>query len=116
MAAHSSAGMDRLEYLHARMKSSFSSFQSALVTSHSNVVPELVESWSETPAFGIAGTLMSFVNLTYVWSIGLPFSSNVGTFTLGIRRLTSTSMDMNDLRFRPSSVIHAPLAISMNFS
>jgi len=56
--------MERLEYLHARMKSSFSSFQSALVTSHSNVVPELVESWSETPAFGIAGTLMIFVNLT----------------------------------------------------
>src|SRR3954470_18567974 len=75
------------------MNSSFSSLQSARVTTQSMASPSTrAASCSGSPAFGIAGTCARRVNRTRLLSITLSGAFADRIVNLGMRRLISTSI------------------------
>ena len=108
-ARHQSAVMDLFAYWHETTNIARASSQSDLTTLASNGLPERVVSCSDSPAFGTDGTVIIFLNLTELWSIGYPFSSSDRTFMLGIRRLTSTAWIVGSAVGAVAGVLIAPL-------
>jgi hypothetical protein len=98
-AWYSRADIERFEYRHAITNAFFSSRQSLLTTSHSNVSPELTTMFSTSPAFGMVWSVTTLMNLMSLFAIvsivSFPWRR---TRNDGILRLISTVWAIGSVR------------------